>query len=317
MPTRVVVDEHFRPQIAYSSDEPLAAGQVRVRVTRTGVNFWEIMQRRGRVPHPVSGVPGSEGAGVVTEVAPGVEGLVPGSRVAWSRVPGSYSDSVVAPATALTTVPDNVDDDTAASLLFQGTTAAYLVEETWPVSDGDPVVVTAASGGVGLLLTQLLVARGARVIGVVSRRAKAEAVREAGSELVLTYSDTVASQILDAFPEGVAAVFDAVGGATAESLLSALRPRGAMVLYGSASGREAAITAQELAAGSYFLTRAAGRDYLPNSAAVQEYSRKLLDLASAGSLAARIQAVFRLHDAQDAWAALESRSTVGKVLLAP
>lgn len=317
MPRHVVVDDQLTPSVAETAAPTPAEGEVRVRVTRAGVNFWEVMQRRGRVPAPAGGVPGTEGAGVVDEVGPGVTGLTVGTRVAWSKVPGSYAEHVVGPVSSFSVVPDEVDDDTAASLLFQGATAAYLAQVTWPVVTGDPVVVTAASGGVGILLTQLLVARGARVVGVVSSLGKADAARDAGAEQVLTYGEDLAEEIRAIHPGGVAAVFDAVGGGVAEPLLATLRPRGAMVLYGSASGQEASISAADLSRGSFFLTRTAGRDYLPTSDEVAEYARMLLDLAAAGKLRATVDSVLPLEDAAKAWDALESRTNVGKVLLAP
>lgn len=318
MPRHVVLDDQFTPSVAESADLPTPGpGEVRVRVTRAGVNFWEVMQRRGRAPAPATGVPGTEGAGVVDAVGDDVTGLAVGTRVAWSKVPGSYAEYVVAPVEAFTTVPDEVDDDTAASVLFQGATAAYLAEETWPVGTGDPVVVTAASGGVGLLLTQLLVARGARVVGVVSSLGKADAAREAGAEEVLTYGDDLADNVRAIHPDGVAAVFDAVGGGVAEPLLASLRPRGAMVLYGSASGQEASISAADLSRGSLFLTRTAGRDYVPTHVEASRFARILLDLVAAGELRATVDSVLPLEDAAKAWDALESRINVGKVLLAP
>lgn len=195
-----------------------------MQVNPAGVNFWEVMQRRGLVPPPASGVPGTEGAG--TEVGAGVNGLRPGTRVAWSKVPGSYSSEVIGPADAFTVIPDELDDDAAASVLFQRATAAYLAQETWQVQKGDPVVVTAASGGVGLLLTQLLAARGAHVVGVISSMTKADAViHSGGASHVLTYAASIAARVRDLYPDGVAAVYDAIGSGVAEPLVGALRAR--------------------------------------------------------------------------------------------
>ncbi|MCR1781094.1 zinc-binding dehydrogenase [Nocardioides carbamazepini] len=318
MPRRVTLDAQLTPSVAESVGLPApGAGQIRVRVVRAGVNFWEVMQRRGRVPAPADGVPGTEGVGVVDELGAGVTAPAVGDRVAWSKVPGSYADQVVGPADSFVSVPDEVDDDTAAGLLFQGTTAAYLCEAAWPVAQGDPVVVTSASGGVGLLLTQLLVARGAVVVGAVSSPDKAGASRDAGAARVLTYGGGLAEEIRTLHPEGVAAVFDAVGAGVVEPLVATLRPRGALVLYGAASGKEAQIGASDLGRGSLFLTRTAGRDYLPTSDVVAEYSRMLLALAGSGRLRVRVDRVLPLEDTMAAWDALESRRSIGKILLAP
>jgi NADPH2:quinone reductase len=317
MSRQVYLDEAFTPLMRDVDAPPPGPGQVRVRVSAAGVNFWEVMQRYGRVPVPEARVPGLEGAGVVEDVAADVTGLAVGQRVAWSKVPGSYADVVVGPAEAFVAVPDPVSDADAAALLFQGVTAHYLCHDAWQVGRGDTAVVTAAAGGVGVLLTQLLVSRGARVIGVVSKPEKAEVVRRAGAAHVLTYGDDTVGRIRSQVPAGVAVVYDAVGSGVAEPLLGTLRPRGAMVLYGAASGQEAEISARDLGAGSLFVTRAAGRDYVGDATAVAQRSTALLDLAAQGLLRPVLGGRFALTEAATAWDALESRSTVGKLLLIP
>jgi NADPH2:quinone reductase len=318
MSAQVVLNESLRTQVVEAPESPaLTEGQVRLRVARAGVNFWEVMQRRGRVPIPAHRIPGSEGVGVVEEVGPGADALVAGQRVAWSRVPGSYSEVAVAPASAVVPVPDSVDDDSAAAVLFQGLTASYLCRDTWPLQGGDVAVVTAAAGGVGQLLTQLLVDAGARVIGVVSAQEKFEVTRAAGASDVLLYGDTLADEVRALAPDGVAAVYDAVGAGVAEPLLSTLRPRGAMVLYGSASGQDADISATNLGAGSYYLTRTAGRDYLGGDERIRARSAQLLDLVASGTLRPLIGGTYGLEDADRALDDLESRNTIGKLLIRP
>lgn len=284
------------------------SGEVRVGVSLAGVNFWEIMQRHGRVPAPERGVPGREGVGVVHEVGEGVTGLEVGQRVAWSSVGGSYATELTGPAESFVAVPDDVDDQTAAGLLFQGVTAHYLATDTWPLGEGDTAVVTAAAGGVGLLLTQLLVARGVRVIGMVSTLGKADVARAAGAAEVLTYDDDVARGT-------VAAVFDAIGGELPRRLLTAMRPRSAMVLYGTASGSPSDLGAKDLGQGSFYLTQAAGKDYSRTPAERTARSVELLDLAARGVVRVEIGRVWPLSEAGEAWAALESRTSTGKLLL--
>ncbi|MCW2756677.1 MAG: hypothetical protein JWO46_423 [Nocardioidaceae bacterium] len=313
--SRQIQVEQGVPRLVEAAAVPLAADAVRVKVSRAGVNFWEVMQLRGKVPLPANGVPGSEGSGVILEVGPAVTGLASGTRVAWSKVPGSYADEVVGPATSFVAVPADVGDDTAAALLFQGLTAAYLAHETWPTRPGDVAVVTAAAGGVGVLLTQHLVASGASVIGAVSSAHKVAAAQEAGASHVLLYGDTLADDVRALAPGGVAVVYDAVGAGVAEPLIATLRPRGALVLYGSASGQEADVSARDLGAGSYFLTRTAGRDYLGDAEQVRSASARLLDLAAAGTLRPLVGATYALADVQHAWDDLGSRASVGKLLL--
>jgi len=310
----VVVDEQGSPHLRELPAASPAPGEVAVRVDLAGVNFWEVMQRHGRVPLPEHRIPGSEGVGVVQELGDGVTGLAVGDRVAWSKVPGSYADRVVAPAVALVPVPDEVDDAAAASVLFQGLTAHYLCHDLWRVPRGETAVVTAAAGGVGLLLTQLLVSQGVTVISALSSASKAGLAIAAGASRVVTYGDDLAEEVRSAAPGGVAAVFDAVGAGVAEPLLATLRPRGIMVLYGSASGREAAISAADLTSASLYLTRAAGRDYLGGVDEVRERSRALVELVAGGVLRPA-STLYPLADASRAWDDLESRSTVGKLLL--
>lgn len=318
MTLKIVLDDNLSPTVQEAADVPQpGAGQVRVRVSRAGVNFWEVMQRRGRVPVPEHRVPGSEGVGVVEAVGDDVSGLVVGQRVAWSKVPGSFAEVVVGPAASFARVPDTVSDEVAAALLFQGGTAYYLAHDAWHLTVGDVAVVTAAAGGVGVLLTQLLTSAGVQVIGVVSSQEKSEAARRAGASHVFTYREDLIDEIRGVAPQGVAVVYDAVGAGVAEPLLATLRPRGAMVLYGSASGQDADISAKDLGRASLFLTRAAGRDYAGDAHVAAERAALLLDLAARGVLRPELGAEFPLSEVAAALDALESRATVGKLLLVP
>jgi NADPH:quinone reductase len=299
------------------SDRDLGPREVRIKVTLAGVNYWEVLQKRGQVPVIEPGILGSEGVGVVVSAGPDVTDLPVGARVAWSKLPGSYADEVVGAETLFHRVPEEVDDETAAGLLFQGMTAHYLAADAWPLERGDVAVVTAAAGGVGLLLTQLLVSRGVRVIGVVSSPAKESAVTDAGAALALNYGPDLSDRVRAAAPDGVAAIYDSVGGDVARELLGALRVRGALVLYGSASGSEAAIGPSDLGTGSFYLTRASGRDYARDPHETSARARALFTLAARGHLQVRVAGIWRLDKAGEALRALESRTTTGKLLIAP
>ena len=298
------------------AEHPVAEDEVRVAVLLAGVNFWEVLQRRGQVvvsePTPV----GSEGVGVVVECGAAVDGLHVGSRVAWSKVRGSYADLVQGPAAAFTPVPDDVSDETAAGLLFQGVTAHYLATDAWPLASGDSALVTAAAGGVGLLLTQLLVARGVTVFGMTSDAEKAVHVRDVGASAVLDYARGP-SELRSMVPEGLAAIYDSVGGQLPRELLPCLRVRGALVLFGAASGSESDIGARDLGAGSYYLTRTGGRDYTRSPEEEAQRKQELVSLASAGALSVRVGGRWPLADAATALDALESRTTVGKLFIEP
>jgi NADPH:quinone reductase len=202
-------------------------------------------------------------------------------------------------------------------VLFQGATAYYLAHDAWHLTVGDVAVVTAAAGGVGVLLTQLLTSAGVQVIGVVSNQAKAEVAQRAGAAQVFTYGEDLSDAIRGVAPQGAAVVYDAVGAGVAEPLVGVLRPRGAMVLYGSASGQDADICAKDLGGNSLFLTRAAGRHYAGDAHAAAERAALLLDLAARGVLRPELGAEYPLAEAGAALDALESRATVGKLLLVP
>jgi len=294
----------------------LGPDEARVEVAYVGVNYWEVMQRRGQVSRPETGALGSEGSGVVVEIGAGVTALRVGDEVCWRRVPGSYADEVVAPAESFHQVPPGLDLAQAAGLLSQGVTAQYLATDAWPLAAGDSAVVTAAAGGVGLLLTRLLVARGVRVIAALSDLAKAAAARGAGATAVLTYDDLV-ERIRALEPDGVAAGYDAVGGQVARDLLGALRVRGALVLYGAASGEEANVPSGRLGAGSFYLTRTAGRDYSRTPAEAAARAVEVLRLAAEGVLRVEVGGTWPLAEAGAALDALESRRTIGKLLLVP
>lgn len=309
MPTAVVLPEPAADlEIRDLPTPEPGAGEVVVEVSLAGVNFWEIMQRHGRVPAPERGVPGREGVGVVRALGADVEGLSVGQRVAWSNVGGSYAAEVTGPAEAFTPVPDAVDDATAAGLLFQGVTAHYLATDTWALGEGDTAVVTAAAGGVGTLLTQLLTARGVEVIAMVSSPEKAAVAKAAGAVQVLSYDDELPAK-------SAAAIFDAIGGDLPRRLLPGLRPRGAMVLYGTASGSVSDLGAGDLGQGSYFLTQAAGKDYSATPEERRRRSEDLLELAASGDLTVQVGGTWPLAEAAQALESLESRASTGKLLL--
>jgi NADPH2:quinone reductase len=226
-------------------------GQLLVDVAAAGVNFADIYRREGRPPYAgkVPYVPGQEGAGVVAAAGPGSGDLGPGSRVAWTGVMGSYAEQAVIPADRAIPVPDGIGLETAAAVTLQGMTAHYLANDTYPVTDGDPVVVHSAAGGVGLLLTQMVKMRGGVVIATTSATYKAVLAKEAGADYVTGYGEFggVSRDITGG--AGAAAVYDGVGLATFDDSLAALRPRGYMVLYGASSGPVPPFELQRLAVG--------------------------------------------------------------------
>ncbi|MBI4899373.1 MAG: quinone oxidoreductase [Actinobacteria bacterium] len=300
-------------------------GQVLVKVAAVGVNFIDTYRRGGVYPMPFPHVVGSEGAGEVVALGEGVTDVAVGDRVAWSDAPASYAELVVVPADRLLPVPDDVDLETAAAVPLQGMTAHYLCVSTYPVQPDDTVLIHAAAGGVGLLLTQLVVSRGGRVIGTVSTDLKAGLAHEAGADIVIRYDQLedltkdLPRRVREATAgEGVAAVYDGVGKATFDASLASLRPRGMMVLFGGASGQVPPFDLQRLnTGGSLYVTRPTLAYYVATRDELRWRGDEVFEAVRTGKLTVRIGARFPLADAAEAHRALEGRETTGKVVLVP
>ena len=294
-----------------------AAGELLVDVSAAGVNFRDVYERQGL---GYGGTPpltsGAEGAGVVTALGPGVAGFAVGDRVAWANAPGSYAEQVVVAAANAVAVPAGVGDDIAAAVLLQGMTAHYLCTDVYPVSPGDSVLVHAGAGGVGLLLTQLVRARGGRVIATVSSDEKAGLSRAAGAADTIRYEGFGARVRELTGGDGVAAVFDGVGRATFDESLGSLRVRGTLALYGAASGPVEPVDPRRLmAGGSLILTRPSLPHFTRTRDELEARAGAVLAAVADGSLAVRIGGRYPLEDARRAQEDLESRATTGKLLL--
>lgn len=299
--------------------------EVVVRVAAAGVNFIDTYRRAGVYTVPFPHVVGSEGAGTVTLVGSEVTEFAVGDHVAWSSAPGSYAELVRVRASELLPVPSGVDLQVAAALVLQGLTAHYLVASVFPLGEGHDALVHAGAGGVGLLLTQLAVARGARVISTVGSADKERLSREAGATEVIRYREL--TDLTNDLPaevraltdgRGVHVAYDSVGKDTFDASMASLRRRGTLVLFGGSSGPVPPVDPQRLNhAGSLYLTRPTLGDFTATREELTWRAQELFDAVLAGALDVRIGATFSLADAADAHRALESRSTTGKVLLLP
>jgi NADPH2:quinone reductase len=297
-----------------------AAGQVLVRVAASGVNYIDIYHRSGLYPLPLPATLGQEGAGTVEAVGPGVVGIQPGDRVAWSGIPGSYADYILAPAERLVGVPAHLGLEQAAAAMLQGMTAHYLACTTYPLAAGETCLVHAAAGGVGLLLVQIAKLRGARVIGTVSTAAKADLARQAGADYVIRYTeqDFEAEVRRITHGAGVQVVYDSVGRVTFEKSLNCLARRGMLVLFGQSSGPVPPFDPQILnQKGSLFLTRPSLAHYTATREELLSRAGEVLGWIAAGRLALRIHRTYPLARAAEAHRDLESRATSGKLLLIP
>jgi NADPH2:quinone reductase len=320
----VIGSQHGGPEVLQIGEvappEP-GPGQLLVDVAAAGVNYMDIYQREGRPPYASAAlpyVPGAEGAGTVAAVGPGVSDFAVGDRVAWTQVSGSYAEQVAVPVALAVPVPEGMDLSVAAAVMLQGMTAHYLCHSTYPVAQGEQVVVHAAAGGVGLLLTQMIAMRGGVSIATTSTTAKAVLAQQAGADYVTDYEDfaEVARRVTDG--TGVAAVYDGIGQATFEASLSALRIRGYMVLYGAASGPVPPFDLQRLnPAGSLFVTRPTLGHYLGSREELLWRAGDLFRWITEGRLSVRVGGRYPLEQAAQAQADLASRGTTGKLLLLP
>jgi NADPH2:quinone reductase len=313
MPKAVVVRSAGGPEVLEYSDVPSPVpgdGELLVRVGAAGVNYIDTYQRSGQYSVPLPTALGLEGAGEV--VASNSADFAVGDQVAWMSVLGSYASEVVVPASAAVRVPDGLDVELAAASLLQGITAHYLTHSTYAVKEGDRVLVHAAAGGVGLLLTQWAKAKGATVVATVSTDEKEALAREAGADQVLRYGD-FAAQI-----DKVDVVFDGVGKDTFDQSLASLKPRGLLALFGASSGAVAPVDPQRLnAAGSVFLTRPSTGAYLLDRAEFDGRAADLFGAIADGTLNIRIGGRYKLEEAAQAHIDLQSRRTTGKLLLLP
>ncbi|MFF4032649.1 quinone oxidoreductase family protein [Streptomyces sviceus] len=317
------VDATGGPEVLRYRERPdpvPGAGELLVDVAAAGVNFIDVYQREGRYQVDLPFTPGREGAGTVSRLGEGVTGFAVGQRVAWaSGVLGSYSTRAVIPAERAVLVPEGMDLETAAAAMLQGMTAHYLTHSTYEVRSGDTVLVHAAAGGTGLLLTQMVTLLGGRVIGTVSSPEKAEIARQAGADEVIPYEGFERTVRDLTGGEGVPVVYDGVGRATFDGSLASLRTRGLMVLYGGASGPVPPFDPIRLLdGGGLFLTRPTLIPaYLRTREEFLWRAGDVLRWVSSGDLRIHIGQRYPLADARRAHEDLEGRRSTGKLLLIP
>jgi NADPH2:quinone reductase len=319
----IQIRETGGPQVLQLADLPIpepGPGQVLIRIEAIGVNFIEIYFRKGTYKATLPMIPGSEAAGTVEELGPGVTGFAPGDVVASVAVLGSYAEYALVPAAQLVKVPANLNPEQAAAALLQGMTAHYLAYSTFPLKAGQTALVHAGAGGVGLLLTQMAARIGARVITTVSTKAKAELSREAGASDVILYTEqdfvSEVKRLTDG--KGVDVVYDSVGKTTFEGSLNCLHPRGLLALFGGSSGPVPPFDLIQLSTkGSLFVTRPTLWHYVATRAELEWRAGDVLDWAAKGELKLRTEHVYALTDAAQAQIDMEARMTTGKILLEP
>ena len=319
--TSIIVNEHGGPEkyeVTDDSPEGAAApadGQLQVSLSLAGVNFLDVVQRRAALPTPFR--PGVEGVGTVTAVGAGVNGFSVGDRVGWmTGGQGSFSSTALVRSDKAVPLPDDIDDETAVAALMQGITAHYLITDTYPVASGDVVLIHAAAGGLGQLLTQIAVLKGATVIGTTSSEAKAEIARKNGAVHVFGYEDFAdkTREVTDG--RGASVVYDGVGKTTFDGDLEAVATRGTIVVVGNASGPVDPVDVNTLnTSGSLFLTRPTVVDHVRTPEELRSRTDEIFGWIRNGDLTVNIGERFPITEVAAAFTALESRATTGKIIL--
>jgi len=295
-------------------------GEAVITIAASGVNYLDVQYRTGFLKVPTPFVIGSEGAGVVADVGPGVTEVKVSDRVGYAMALGSYAEYAVVPAWKLVPLPQSVDLQTGAAVMLQGLTAHYLTHSTFPLKRGDTALVHAAAGGVGQAVTQAARIRGARVIGTAGTDAKAAIAREAGAHDVVVYTkqdfEAEVKRLTDG--RGVDVVYDSVGKDTFEKSLNCLRPRGYLVVFGFSSGQVTGFNVATLGMkGSLFLTRPGLNQYMATRDELMMRATDVFKWLADGSLRVRIDRVYPFADARKAHEDLEGRRTAGKMILTP
>ena len=290
-------------------------GEARVRHVAVGLNFADTYFRTGLYPSPLPAGLGVEAAGVVEAVGAGVEDLKAGDRVAYTGSPlGAYSTARVMPVGSLVKLPEEISFETAAAMMMRGLTASYLLRRIWPLHSGDTILLHAAAGGVGLIVSQWAKLLGLTVIGTVSSDAKAELARAHGCDHIVRYDREDVAQRVRALTggAGVPVVLDSVGKDTFAGSLDSLKRRGLMVCFGTASGPQPPIEAIQLAMkGSLYITRPALADYIADPVERAELAGELFGHVAAGRIRIEINQQYDLADAANAHRDLEGRRTTG------
>lgn len=317
----VRVHQQGEPEVMQVDDLPIpepGAGQARIKIAASGVNFIDIYQRSGAYKLPLPFTLGQEAAGTIDAIGESVTDFKVGDRVAYAFVLGAYAEYAIVPLEKLVPIPDGVDERQAAAALLQGMTAQYLVTDTFPIQPGQTVLVHAAAGATGQLLVQLAKLRGAKVLATASTEAKLKLAQKAGADAAFLYDDFEAGVKEITAGKGVDAVYDSVGKDTFDRSLNCLCPRGYMVLFGQSSGAVSPLEPQLLnAKGSLFLTRPSLGHYLLTRDELLGRAGDVFGWIKDGKLKVRIDSEFPLTGAAEAHHALNSRGTTGKVLLIP
>ncbi len=296
-------------------------GEILIRHEAIGLNFIDTYMRSGLYPVQLPAILGSEGAGVVEAVGEGVTRFKPGDRVAHGAAGrGAYAEFQVLPANRTSRLPDGVSPRTAAAAMLKGMTAEMLLRQCYPLKAGETCLVWAASGGVGLILTQWAKAIGAEVIGCVGSEAKAELARSHGCDHTILYkSEDVAARVREITGgAGVRVSYDGVGKASFEASLKSLGRRGMLVTYGNASGPVPPFEPLALSrGGSLYLTRPTLFDYVATPEELDACAAAVFEVIQSGAVKIEIGREYPLREVRKAHEDLQAGATTGSQVLIP
>jgi NADPH2:quinone reductase len=317
------VEQYGGPEVLQLRELPKpqpSKGQALIKLEAIGINYIDVYHRTGLYPLPLPFTPGGEGAGIVEAIGEDVSEVKVGDRVAYAMGAASYAEYTVMPSWKLVRLPEWLSTKDAAAAMLQGLTAHYLLRSTYEVKKGDPILIHAAAGGVGLLMCQIAKQIGAYSIGTVSTEEKAAKAREAGANEIILYtkSDFLEETKKITRGSGVAVVYDSVGKTTYEKSLDCLRPRGMLVLFGQSSGPVPPLNPSILAQkGSLFLTRPSLAHYMLTREELLQRTNELFEWLHSDAVKLHIDSTIPLTQAADAHRRLESRASSGKILLTP
>jgi NADPH2:quinone reductase len=310
------------PEVLVWEDVPVGKpgpGEARIRHTAVGLNFVDIYVRSGLYPAQLPSGLGGEAAGVVEEVGDDVTDLKPGDRVAYGQAPlGAYAEARLIPADRLLKLPDGIDDKTAAAMMLKGLTVQYLIRQSYRVKAGDTILLHAAAGGVGLILSQWAKHLGATVIGTVSSEEKAKLAKAHGCDHVVLYTQEDFVKRVDEITGGrkVPVVYDSVGKDTFLKSLDCLAPLGYAVLFGQSSGTVEPLNLGLLAQkGSLFVTRPTLNTYAAKRENLVAMAKELFEVVQSGAVKIEVRQTYPLKDAARAQADLAARKTTGSTVL--
>jgi len=325
MTRAIIIDQYGGPEVLQWKEISLSVpgpGEALVRQTAVGLNFIDVYHRTGLYPLPsLPAVIGSEAAGRVEAIGPGVTEVTVGDRVAYAGGPtGAYTEARVIPAQRLVKLPDGISDPQAAAMMLKGMTAEYLLRRAFMVKPGDTILIHAAAGGVGTIASQWAKQLGATVIGTVGSRRKAAIAAARGCDhLIVTGEEDFVARVREITRgEGVPVVYDSVGKDTFLRSLDCLKSRGMMVSFGQSSGMVPMLDITILSLkGSLFLTRPTLVHYTAKREELLACAGALFGAVLHGGVKIEIGQTYALKDAAKAHADLEGRKTTGSTVLIP